>query len=242
MQTTTIAWSDATWNPVQGCTKVSPGCDHCYAATFAERWRGVPGHVYEHGFDLQLRPGRLEQPLRWRRPSRVFVNSMSDLFHVDVPVAHIEQVWEVMARTTQHTYQILTKRAERMERVVRRLRHGMLPNVWLGVSVESPVYCSRIRHLQRTPAAVRFLSCEPLLEPLPELPLAGIGWVIVGGESGRGARPLELSWVRDIRQQCRAAGVSCFVKQLGSVWAGGRGKGEDPALWPDDLRVREMPG
>jgi protein gp37 len=242
MQTTSIAWTEATWNPITGCTRVSPGCDHCYAEAFAERWRGVPGHAYEHGFDLQLRPERLEQPLRWRRPRLIFVNSMSDLFHADVPESFIHDIALAMRRAHWHTYQVLTKRAERMERLVTSLfPHGMGPNVWLGVSVESPTYHGRIRHLQRTPAHLRSLSCEPLLASLPALPLDGISWAIVGGESGPGARPLQVDWVRDIRDQCRRAGVALFVKQLGSAWGRGRDKGDDPALWPDDVRIREMP-
>jgi protein gp37 len=242
MQTTSIAWTEATWNPVTGCTRVSPGCDHCYAEAFAERWRDVPGHAYEHGFDLQLRPERLEQPLRWRRPRLIFVNSMSDLFHADVPESFIHDVALAMRRAHWHTYQVLTKRAERMERLVTSMfPHGMGPNVWLGVSVESPTYHSRVRHLRRTPAHLRFLSCEPLLAPLPDVPLDGISWVIVGGESGPGARPLQLEWVRDIREQCGRARVALFVKQLGSAWARGRDKGGDLALWPADLRIREMP-
>jgi protein gp37 len=228
MQTSSIEWTEASWNPTTGCTKVSPGCDHCYAETFAERWRGVPGHVYEHGFDLMLRPERLEQPLRWTKPRRIFVNSMSDLFHVGVPATYLRQVWDVMSRTPQHTYQILTKRAERMEREVKNgsgcwaddggHEFRILDNVWLGVSVETPTYYSRIRHLQRTPAAVRFLSCEPLLAALPDLPLEGIDWVICGGESGHGARPMHPAWVRDIRDQCQRAGVAFFFKQWGE-WA-----------------------
>ncbi len=246
MNTSSIEWTEYTWNPVTGCQKVSPGCDHCYAETFAERWRGIPGHPYEQGFDLTLRPERLQQPFKWKKPSRVFVNSMSDLFHADVPAEYIEQVWETMRGTPRHTYQILTKRAERMERLTRGLTSlsEPAPNVWLGVSVESPTYYSRIRHLQRTPAAVRFLSCEPLLAPLPDLPLDGIAWVIVGGESGHGARPMHPDWVRDIRDQCQRAGVALFVKQMGSVWArstGVGGKGGVLDEMPADLRIREMP-
>jgi protein gp37 len=391
-----IEWTDATWSPVTGCTEVSPGCDHCYARTFAERFRGVPGHPYEHGFDLQLRPERINLPLRWKRPRRIFVNSMSDLFHAGIPEAFIAQVWATMAAAPQHTFQCLTKRAERMERLLNaqgyrhafakaqdglavdldddreehwlsipgfvgyeassqgrvrgpkgtlatqlnpvtgrptvtlwnrgfpqtlpvhvlvlrahrpgegeadeachrngnkldnrlanlrwgtrsenqreKVRHGSrggpakldeervlavrraramgrtqqsiadelgvsrslismieservwampdtpwpLRNVWLGVSVESTAYYSRIRHLQRTPAAVRFLSLEPLLGPLPDLPLEGISWVIVGGESGPGARPMHPDWVRTIRDQCEAAGVAFFLKQWGE-WTG----------------------
>jgi protein gp37 len=214
MNTTPIEWTETTWNPVTGCTKVSPGCDHCYAETFAERWRGVPGHVYERGFDLQLRPERLEQPLSWKRPSLIFVNSMSDLFHADVPEAFIAQVASTMRSASQHTFQVLTKRAERMERLSRRISWS--DNVWIGVSVESDRYYARIRHLQETPAKVRFLSCEPLLGPLPGLPLVGIHWVIVGGESGPGARPMDPAWARDIRTQCERAGVPFFFKQWGA--------------------------
>jgi protein gp37 len=214
-QQSTIEWTDATWNPVTGCTKVSPGCDHCYAETFAERWRGVPGHPYEHGFDLSLRPERLEEPLRWKSPKLVFVNSMSDLFHRDVPDDYIVSVFDVMRRATWHQFQLLTKRAERLLRLARKLTFA--PNVWVGVSVESPKYYWRINMLQRVPAEIRFLSCEPLLAPLPELPLSGIGWVIVGGESGPGARPMSPQWVRSIRHQCRVARVPFFFKQWGGV-------------------------
>lgn len=246
----TIDWTEATWNPVTGCRKVSPGCDRCYAETFAERFRGVPGHPYEQGFDLRLWPERLSAPLRWRRPRLVFVNSMSDLFQVGVPDDFVMDVWRVMGLARHHTFQVLTKRADRMERWLRRWADtemgdrrrwpAVLPNVWLGVSVESPAYYGRVRHLQRTPATVRFLSCEPLLEALPDLPLEGIDWVIVGGESGHGARPMELDWVRDLVARCRAAGVAVFVKQLGTHWAG-QGKGNRPEAWPEDLRVRAMP-
>lgn len=214
MNTSRIEWTTSTWNPVTGCTKVSPGCDHCYAETFAERFRGVPGHVYERGFDFQLRPERLEQPLSWHKPSLIFVNSMSDLFHADVPETYVAQVAEVMRQASWHTFQVLTKRGERLERLSRRI--AWPSNVWLGVSVESPLYYSRIRHLQRVEASVRFLSCEPLLAPLPELPLSGIGWVIAGGESGPGARPMDPAWVRDIRDQCERMEVPFFFKQWGA--------------------------
>jgi protein gp37 len=215
MNTSTIEWTAASWNPVTGCTKVSPGCDHCYAQTFAERWRGVPGHPYQRGFDLQLRPERLQQPLLDRRPKRIFVNSMSDLFHADVPEAYIREVFAVMAAADWHQFQLLTKRAERLERVLRRLK--VPANVWVGVSVESPAYYSRIRHLTRVKAAIRFLSCEPLLAALPDLPLDGISWVIAGGESGHGARPMEAKWTRDVRDQCLAANVPFFFKQWGGT-------------------------
>ena len=210
-----IEWTDSTWNPVTGCTKVSPGCDHCYAETFAERFRGVPGHPFEQGFDLRLRPERIEQPLSWKQPQNVFVNSMSDLFHVGVPDEFIARVFEVMRRAWWHRFQVLTKRPERVKRLACKL---LFPsNVWLGVSVESPRYYWRIAQLGAVPAAVRFLSCEPLLAPLPDLPLDGIDWVIVGGESGPGARPMKAAWVRNIRAQCRKRRVSFFFKQWGGV-------------------------
>lgn len=214
-QGSTIEWTDATWNPVTGCTKVSPGCDHCYAQTFAERFRGVPGHPYENGFDLTLRPERIEQPLMWRKPQNIFVNSMSDLFHVGVPDDFIIRVFETMRSASWHQFQVLTKRAERLERLSKQLEFA--PNIWVGVSVESPKHFWRIRHLQRVPAAVRFLSCEPLLASLPDIPLRGIDWVIVGGESGHGARPMRVTWVRDIRSQCRRNDVAFFFKQWGGV-------------------------
>lgn len=216
MNPSTIEWTTLTWNPVTGCTRVSPGCDHCYAERFAERFRGVPGHVYERGFDVQLRPERLEQPLTWRRPATVFVNSMADLFHADVPESYIADILDVMRRASWHTFQVLTKRAERMERLSRRLTWP--DNIWLGVSVEAPPYYGRIRHLQRVDVGVRFLSCEPLLAHLAALPLEGIAWVIAGGESGAGARPMEPAWVRDVRDQCDAAAVPFFFKQWGA-WA-----------------------
>lgn len=215
MNPSTIEWTTATWNPVTGCTRVSPGCDRCYAETFAERWRGVRGHHYEMGFDLTLRRERLLQPLGWRRPATIFVNSMSDLLHASVPESYVREVFEVMRQAHWHEFQLLTKRAERLERVARRL--SIPDNVWLGVSVETPAYYSRIRHLARVEARTRFLSCEPLLEPLPDLPLDGIHWVIVGGESGHGARAMDGDWVRGIRDQCRTAGVPFFFKQWGGV-------------------------
>jgi protein gp37 len=208
-----IEWTDSTWNPVTGCTKVSPGCENCYAQTFAERFRGVKGHPFENGFDLTLRPERVNQPLTWKKPQRVFVNSMSDLFHRDVPDSFIINVFTTMNLASQHQFQVLTKRAERLERLSRKLAFG--ENIWVGVSVESPRYYSRIRHLQRVPAAVRFLSCEPLLAALPNLPLTGIDWVIVGGESGHYSRPMDPRWAQDIREQCAVSDVAFFFKQWG---------------------------
>lgn len=251
---TTIEWTDATWNPVRGCIKLSPGCKHCYAETFAERWRGIPGHPYEQGFDPLLVPHKLGEPLSWRKPTTVFVNSMSDLFGEFVPDEYIAAVHGVMAATPQHTYQILTKRAERLPawfewaekrgaegalifpndpntwRIrqmlsVSALRVGTkvpshhggpwpLSNVWYGVSVEDKKHgVPRIDHLRRAPAAVRFLSIEPLLEDVGDLDLTGIHWVIAGAESGRKARPMEDNWVRRVRDQCTEQGVKFFFKQ-----------------------------
>jgi protein gp37 len=229
MNSSSIEWTTATWNPVTGCTKVSPGCDHCYAETFAERFRGVSGHPYEEGFTPTLRPERLHQPLTWKRPSTIFVNSMSDLFHVSVPDVYIREVFRVMGEASWHQFQVLTKRAERLERVSRRLE--IPPNVWIGVSVESPAYYARIRHLSRVAAPIRFLSCEPLLAPLPELPLDGIHWVIVGGESGPGARPMEADWVREIQAQCTQYEVPFFFKQWGGVRKHRAGRELDGRTW-----------
>lgn len=219
-----IEWTDATWNPVTGCVEVSPGCAHCYAKTFAERFRGVPGHPFERGFDLQLRPERLRQPLAWRRPRRIFVNSMSDLFHDDVPAPFIQAAFSTMRRAGQHTFQILTKRPERAADLA-----PLLPwpeNVWMGVSVENQRWTCRLAALRTIPAAVRFLSCEPLLGPL-RLDLAGIDWVIAGGESGARARPMKPQWVEGIRDQCASQGVPFFFKQWGAFDCNGRrvGKG-----------------
>jgi protein gp37 len=213
-----IEWTDATWNPVRGCTKISPGCKHCYAETFAERFRGVPGHPYEDGFDLRLVPEKLAEPLKWGAPKTVFVNSMSDLFHEDVPDSYVEQVVRVMELADWHTFQVLTKRADRLKQLLRGplAAAASLPHIWWGVSVENRKHgLPRIAALRETSAAVRFLSVEPLLEDLGELDLNGIDWVIVGGESGWGARPMEPSWVFNIRDQCQSRGVLFFFKQWG---------------------------
>jgi protein gp37 len=213
-----IEWTDATWNPVRGCDKISPGCKHCYAEVFAERFRGIPGHPYEQGFDLRLVPEKLEEPLRWHTPKMIFVNSMSDLFHDGIPESYIERVERVMMEADWHTYQVLTKRSARMASLLSsRLRFAAAaPHIWWGVSVENRRYgWPRIADLRGTPAAVRFLSIEPLLEHLGDLDLNGIHWVIVGGESGRGARPMQRDWVVSIRDQCAHAGVPFFFKQWG---------------------------
>lgn len=215
-----IEWTDATWNPVRGCTKVSPGCKHCYAETFAERFRGVPGHPFEFGFDLRLVPEKLGDPFRWRTPRMIFVNSMSDLFHEGIPDDYVAAVARVMTEANWHTYQVLTKRAARMaDMLARDLSFAAAaPNVWWGVSVEDRQYgVPRLEHLRRAPAQVRFLSIEPLLEDVGRLDLRGISWVIVGGESGHGARPMSPAWVRSIRDQCRKARVPFFFKQWGGV-------------------------
>lgn len=228
-----IEWTEATWNPVTGCTKVSPGCDNCYAETFAERWRGVAGHAYENGFDLTLRPERLEQPLRWRRPRMIFVNSMSDLFHEHVPVTFIKRVFEVMARAEQHTFQVLTKRPGRMASVLHGIQPDPLPNVWLGTSIELDKYVWRADHLRRAPATVRFLSCEPLLGPLPSLQLQGIDWLIVGGESGVRARPMQPEWASALRDRSAHTGVAFFFKQWGGRTAKSGGRELDGRTWDE---------
>lgn len=215
-----IEWTDATWNPVRGCSKVSPGCTNCYAETFAERFRGVPRHPFEQGFDLRLVPDKLTDPLRWRTSRMIFVNSMSDLFHEQVPDDYIVNVARVMRLANWHTYQVLTKRSERM----RDLLEGKLrfvsdqSNIWWGVSIENRKHgLPRLGHLREAPARVRFLSIEPLLEDLGTFSLKGINWVIVGGESGPGARPMTKSWVLSIRNQCKRAQVPFFFKQWGGV-------------------------
>ncbi len=225
----TIEWTDSTWNPVTGCTKVSPACKNCYAETFAERWRGVPGHPYEQGFDLRLWPDRLELPLTWKKPRTIFVNSMSDLFHEEVPFAFIRRVFRTMEGASWHTFQILTKRSERLAELSPKLDWPR--NVWMGVSIETADYLWRADHLRDVPASVRFLSLEPLLGPLGNLDLSDIHWVIVGGESGPRARPMETTWVRDIRKQCRRDGVPFFFKQWGGTRKKKNGRSLDGRTW-----------
>jgi protein gp37 len=243
-----IEWTDATWNPTTGCDRVSPGCDNCYALTMAARLKGMGQEKYQNdgdsrtsgpGFKLTVHPDTLDLPLRWRKPRRVFVNSMSDLFHRDVPSHFIGSVFRTMARCPQHTFQILTKRPDRMAAWLanNEITVPTLPNVWLGTSIESDRYTFRADRLRNTPAAVRFLSLEPLLGPLPSLNLTGIDWAIVGAESGRGARRMDLGWVRDIRDRCAEQGVALFVKQL----SGGFHAIKEMDLFPADLRVREYP-
>lgn len=217
-----IEWTDATWNPVTGCDQVGPGCDHCYAMTFAERFRGVPGHPFEQGFDLHFWPERLMLPLSWKKPRRIFVNSMSDLFHKDIPDEYILKVFDTMCKADWHIYQILTKRSSRLAQLGPRL--PWRPHIWAGVTIELNQMVSRADHLRRVPTHVRFISAEPLLGPLPDLDLTGIQWLISGGESGHGHRPCDSEWVRDLRDRCVTNGVAFFHKQWGgrTPKAGGR--------------------
>src|SRR4051812_21199390 len=238
-----IEWTDATWNPVRGCTKISPGCKHCYAETFAERFRGVKGHPYEQGFDLRLVPHKLTEPLSWRSPKLVFVNSMSDLFQPGIPDEYAEAVSSVMFKADWHTYQVLTKRADRLNALLNgRLRFAAeRKHIWWGVSVEDRKYgLPRIEDLRNSPAAVRFLSIEPLLEDLGDFDLTGINWVIVGGESGPGARPIRKEWVVSIREQCRAARVPFFFKQWGGKRKARYGRELDGRTY-DEYPIRLRP-
>jgi len=241
-----IEWTDATWNPVRGCTKISPGCVHCYAETFAERFRGVSGHPYEHGFDLRLVPDKLAEPLKWAAPKAVFVNSMSDLFHEAVPDSYIKQVVRVMEVANWHTYQILTKRADRLRDMLcgTLISASQLDHIWWGVSVENrKPGLPRIDCLRDAPAAVRFLSIEPLLEDLGTINLAGIDWVIVGGESGWGARRMDSSWVISLRDQCQAAGLPFFFKQWGGPQKSKTGRLLDERTYDEmpQRNVRRVP-
>ncbi len=234
-QATTIEWTDATWNPVTGCTKISPGCDHCYAERFSERFRGTHGHPFETGFDLTLRPERLDQPLRWRQPRMIFVNSMSDLFHKEIPRAFVSRVFDTMEQAHWHTFQVLTKRSSLLRNFLRQ-RYGDKrgpTHMWFGVSVEDGSKSSRIRHLRDAPTGVRFLSIEPLIGPMGTIDLTGMDWVIVGGESGPGARPMRVDWVRSIRDQCKAARVAFFFKQWGGLRPKSGGRELDGREWND---------
>ncbi len=226
-----IEWTDVTWNPVTGCTQISPGCDHCYALTFAERFRGVPGHPYEQGFDLKLWPERLSLPLTWKRPRRIFVNSMSDLFHKGIPDSYIHQVFEVMAAADWHIFQVLTKRPYRLARMAPHLPWP--ENIWMGASVESNQYVWRADFLRRVPAAVRFISAEPLLGPLDSLCLDGIDWLITGGESGVRSRPCQYEWVADLRDRCVRQGVAFFHKQWGGRTPKANGRELDGRTWDE---------
>ncbi|WP_298402436.1 DUF5131 family protein [uncultured Chloroflexus sp.] len=231
MARSSIEWTEATWNPLTGCTKISPGCKHCYAERMALRLQAMGLEKYRNGFRLTLHPNTLPEPLQWKQPRMIFVNSMSDLFHHDVPVTFIQQVFAVMTQAHWHTFQVLTKRAERLHELDPLL--AWPSNVWMGVSVERADYLDRIHRLRETGATIKFLSCEPLLGPLPNLPLDGIDWVIVGGESGPGARPIDPAWVREIRDQCQAAGVAFFFKQWGGPRKHRTGRVLDGRTWDE---------
>lgn len=226
-----IEWTEVTWNPVTGCTKVSAGCDRCYAERMAGRLRAMGVAKYRNGFRTTIHPGTLGEPLRWRKPRVVFVNSMSDLFHREVPTAFIERVFAVMNRASRHTFQVLTKRPRRAVTLSRHL--DWTPNIWLGTSIESEETLFRLPMLRETGARTKFLSLEPLLGPLPGLRLGGVDWVIAGGESGPGARPMEAAWVRDIRDGCRREGVPFFFKQWGGVFKKRTGRLLDGRTWDE---------
>jgi protein gp37 len=229
MRHTKIEWTESTWNPITGCSKISPGCTHCYAERMARRLKAMGQPNYASGFDLALHEHALELPLKWKTPQVIFVNSMSDMFHRDVPASFILKAFEVMNRADWHTYQILTKRSERLRKL-----NGEIPwadHIWMGVSVETANYLSRIEDLQDTDARVKFLSLEPLLGRIPDIPLRGIDWVIVGGESGPGARPMDPAWVTDIRDQCLTAEVPFFFKQWGGVNKKKAGRALDGRTW-----------
>lgn len=234
-QQSSIEWTDATWNPVTGCSKISPGCKHCYAERMALRLHAMGQPRYRNGFEVTLQPDVVAQPLTWRKPRNIFVNSMSDLFHESVPTHFIQQVFSIAWQAHWHVFQVLTKRADRIEQLGQQL--DWPANLWLGVSVESEKYSPRIDCLRQVPAATRFLSLEPLLSPLPRLDLDGIHWVIVGGESGPHARPMQADWVREIRDQCLKASVPFFFKQWGGVWKSRTGRELDGTTW-DQLPPR----
>jgi len=232
-----IEWTEATWNPVTGCDKVSPGCAHCYAEAFAERWRGIPGHPYEQGFDLRLWPQRLSQPRRWKRPRMIFVNSMSDLFHERVPDEFIQDVFAAMEEASWHTFQILTKRPDRILGLAESLpwpRH-----VWIGVSIENRRFIERADLLRQLPASVRFISAEPLLGPLEGLDLSSIDWLIAGGESGPQHRRVDEDWILDLRNRCQDEGVAFFFKQWGGARPKTGGRKLQGRTWDEMPRVRE---
>ena len=231
MAQSAIEWTDATWNPVTGCTKISPGCKHCYAERMAGRLKMMGQPNYRNGFNVTLQPHMLELPLKWKTPKRIFVNSMSDLFHIDVPLEYIQRVFSVMRQAHWHQYQVLTKRSERLLELNSRLQWE--PQIWMGVSVENEQYVSRIDDLRNTDAHVKFLSLEPLLGPLHKLNLRGIDWAIVGGESGPGARPVDPAWIVDIRDQCLRAEVAFFFKQWGGVQKKKTGRELEGRTWDE---------
>jgi protein gp37 len=226
-----IEWTQATWNPVTGCSKISPGCKNCYAERLAMRLQAMGQPNYANGFKVTIQPHMLELPLRWKRPQTIFVNSMSDLFHEDVPLGYVQQVFDVMRRAHWHHFQVLTKRSKRLLELNPHL--SWQPNIWMGVSVENADYTFRIGHLRQTGAHIKFLSLEPLLGPLPNLKLRSIDWAIVGGESGPGARPMDADWVLDIRDQCQRADVAFFFKQWGGVRKKATGRKLEGRTWDE---------
>lgn len=229
-----IEWTEETWNPVTGCDRVSPGCDNCYAERLAHRLQAMGNKRYVNGFEVTLHWDKIEDPLKWKKPRVVFVNSMSDMFHKDVPAEFVHRVFDVMTSASHHTFQVLTKRPQRAVELLDGVR--LPPNVWIGTSIESDSYAFRANYLRKIDAVVRFLSCEPLLGPLPSLDLTDIGWVIVGGESGPGHRPIDPGWVRDLRDRSIAASVPFFFKQWGGHTPKANGRSLDGATWD------EMPG
>lgn len=230
-QKSTIEWTNSTWNPITGCIKVSPGCKNCYAEIFAERWRGINGHPYGQGFDLKFWPERLNLPLTWKKPQMIFVNSMSDLFHEEVPLPFIKKVIKAMGDASWHIFQVLTKRAKRLTGLSEKIEWP--PNVWIGVSVETPQYLWRVDLLRKVPASIRFLSFEPLLERIGKINLKNIDWVIVGGESGVRARPIYPEWVIDIRNQCKKNGIPFFFKQWGGFNKKKAGRELEGRIWDE---------
>ena len=234
-QKSTIEWTNATWNPVTGCTKISAGCDNCYAERFSERFRGVKDHPFEHGFDLTIKPERIEQPFSWKKPRMIFVNSMSDLFHKEVPEKYIVQVFETMEKANWHIFQVLTKRSSLMKKFInkRYKNKSVSKHIWLGVSVEDQTKRSRIKHLQDTNASIRFLSIEPLIGPPGKMNLENIQWVIVGGESGPRARPMQLAWARSARDQCVEQKIPFFFKQWGGFRPKSGGRDLDGQIWDE---------
>lgn len=237
--TSAIEWTDATWNPVTGCDQVSPGCDHCYALAFAERFRGVPNHPYEQGFDLRLWPKRLTLPLHWKKPRRIFVNSMSDLFHASIPDDFVHSVFDSMVQADWHIYQILTKRPQRLARMAESLPWPK--HIWIGVSIEANEYAWRADFLRRVPAAVRFISAEPLLGPVDQISLEGIHWLITGGESGLHHRPCNPDWVREARDHCIAEEVAYFHKQWGGRTSKAGGRELDGRTWDEMPNMENLP-
>jgi protein gp37 len=242
-QATQIEWTDATWNPVTGCTKIGAGCDNCYAARFAERWRGTKDHPYEQGFDLRLWSNRIDQPLRWKKPRLIFVNSMSDLFHKQIPITFVDAVFDTMERANHHIYQVLTKRSSLMRRYINK-RYAKSPvpsHIWLGVSIEDKDHLSRLDHLKQTNVIIRFISFEPLLGSMGCVDLSGIAWAIVGGESGPNARIMDPDWARELRDQCLKQRVAFFFKQWGGPRPKSGGRLLDGETW-DGFPVAKLSG